>query len=119
MSTTLVVIEGGTLTGSPEQKSTTSGKKLTNFVVSGEQGFGANKTTVQYKATAWGDLSDTISSLPEGTRFTLYGRLNVRSYEWQGQQKSAMEIVAVAVDVWAGRAKPAQAQEADNSDIPF
>lgn len=125
MSSTLVVIEGQ-LHGTPETKYTSTQKQITNFQVSVPNGYGQNaKAPMIFKLSAWEEVAQQVAGLEEGTKFTIYGRLVARTYDWQGQTKTAQDIVADAVIVRktynSGNQKPAgrpQAQVADD-DIPF
>ena len=129
MSSTLVVIEGS-LAGEPIVKYTSSGKALANFEMAVANGYGKNaKDPFIFKVTAWNDLAEAIAQLSPGSKFTMYGRLTSRTYEWQGQTKKSTDIVANVIDVRkadeqseAPVRKPAarpQAQEVRDEDIPF
>ena len=125
MSSTLVVIEGQ-LSGSPETKYTTSGKQIANFQVSVPNGYGQNaKAPMIFKVSAWEEVAAQVAGLAPDTKFTVYAHLNARTYEWQGQQKTATDIVADAVVVrktYNSGQKPAarpSAQQIDEEQIPF
>jgi single-strand DNA-binding protein len=118
---TLVVIEG-TIKGTPEIKYTQAGKPLANFEVSVPNGYGKTaKDPFVFKVTAWESVADQVGSLTPDTRVTVYARLTQRKYEWQGQSKTATEIVANTVD--ARGSVPAKTTQTpapvDDSDIPF
>jgi single-stranded DNA-binding protein len=127
MSSTLVVIEGQ-LHGTPESKYTNSGKQIVNFNVSVPNGFGQNaKAPMIFKVSAWEEVAAQVAGLAPDTKFTVYARLVARTYEWQGQTKTATDIVADAVVVRktynSGAQKPAsrpqQSQQIADEDIPF
>lgn len=124
MASTLVVIEGQ-LHGSPESKYTTSGKQIANFQVSVPNGFGQNaKAPSVFKVSAWEEVATQVVNLSPDTKLTIYGRLVSRTYEWQGQTKTATDIVAdsVVVRKTYNAAKPAarpQQQEVDLDSVPF
>jgi single-stranded DNA-binding protein len=123
MSATLVVLEGQ-LHGTPESKYTTSGKQIANFSVSVPNGYGQNaKAPSVFKVSAWEELAEQVIGLAPDTKFTVYGHLTSRTYEWQGQTKTAQDIVADAVVVRKAYNAPKatsrpQTQVADE-DIPF
>lgn len=125
MGATLVVIEGQ-LHGTPESKYTTSGKQIANFSVSVPNGYGQNaKAPSVFKVSAWEELAEQVVGLAPDTKFTVYARLVARTYDWQGQTKTATDIVADAVVVrkaYSGAQKPAarpQTQEIDPDSVPF
>lgn len=125
MSQTLVVIEGS-LAGEPQVKYTPKGNSLANFEMAVPNGYGKNaKDPFVFKVTAWGDLAQTVAELPVGTKLTMYGRLTSRNYEWNGQQKTATDIVANVIDVrktdneQPARQTSPQTQQVEDSEIPF
>jgi single-stranded DNA-binding protein len=124
MASTLVVIEGQ-LHGTPETKYTTSGKQIANFQVSVPNGYGQNaKAPHVFKVSAWDELATQVAGLAPDTKFTVYARLTSRTYDWQGQTKTATDIVADAVVVrktYNSGQKPAArtAQQIDEESIPF
>lgn len=124
MASTLVVIDGQ-LHGSPETKYTSSGKQITNFSVSVPNGFGQNaKAPSIFKVSAWEEVAAEVAGLAPDTKFTVYARLVARTYDWQGQTKTATDIVADAVVVRKayGGAKTATSrpqQQIEDSDVPF
>ena len=99
MSATLVVLEGQ-LHGSPESKRTSTGKQIVNFSVSVPNGYGQNaKAPSVFKVSAWEELAEQVMGLSPDTKFTVYAHLTSRTYDWQGQTKTATDIVADAVVV--------------------
>ena len=123
MSSTLVVIEGA-LTSEPVVKYTAKGAALANFEMTVPNGYGKSaKDPFVFKVTAWNDLAEAIAQLSPGTKFTMYGRLTSRNYEWQGQQNTSTDIVANTIDVRKADGeqaqKPAarQQQPAEEPDI--
>jgi single-stranded DNA-binding protein len=130
MSSTLVVIEGS-LAGEPVVKYTAKGAALANFEMAVANGYGKNaKDPFVFKVTAWNDLAESLAQLAPGTKFTMYGRLTSRNYEWQGQQKTSTDIVANTIDVRktdneqapparTPAARPQQTQQIADEDIPF
>ena len=130
MASTLVVIEGQ-LHGTPESKYTASGKQIANFQVSVPNGYGQNaKAPSVFKLSAWEEVAAQVAGLEPDTKFTVYGRLVARTYDWQGQTKTATDIVADSVVVrktYSGaktaQSRPQQSQqqheEVDLDSVPF
>jgi single-stranded DNA-binding protein len=127
MPSTLVVIEGQ-LHGTPETKYTTSGKQIANFQVSVPNGYGQNaKAPSIFKLSAWEEVAAQVAGLAPDTKFTVYGRLVARTYDWQGQTKTVTDIVADSVVARktynsGNSGKPAgrpQTNQVADEDIPF
>jgi len=125
MPSTLVVIEGQ-LHGTPETKYTSTQKQIANFQVSVPNGFGQNaKAPSIFKLSAWEEVAAQVAGLAPDAKFTVYGRLVARTYDWNGQTKTATDIVADSVVVRktynsgkpAGR--PVQNNQIQDEDIPF
>ena len=129
MPSTLVVIEGS-LHGTPETKYTSTQKQITNFQVSVPNGYGQNaKAPSIFKLSAWEEVAAQVAGLAPDTKFTIYGRLVARTYDWQGQTKTATDIVADAVvprKAYGGAKTPSRPQqsqqqheEVDLDSVPF
>ena len=124
MPSTLVVIEGS-LAGDPQIKQTSGGKTLANFELAVPNGYGKSaKDPFVFKVTAWSELAEQVAQLQPGTKLTMYGRLTSRTYDWNGQTKTATDIVANSLDVRTESVqKPAARQqrqeEIDPDSIPF
>ena len=119
---TLVIIDG-MLHEKAEVKYTKSGKALATFSVA--VAAGAGKPANIFKVTAWESVAEQVAGLSPETKFTVYGRLTSRTYEWQGQTKTATDIVADYLNIRfldtkrQGQTHSARPQEVDDSDIPF
>lgn len=115
---TLVVLEG-TLVAAPTVKTTSGGKSLAEFEVQVENGAGQyRKDPYVFRVKTW--EPDTVSDLAAGAKLTVFGRLTTRSYDWQGQTKTAMEIIVKKVDVWNQNAKSAPKSVPDDLEsVPF
>lgn len=110
MNSSFVLAEG-VLTEDAERKSTSKGKTFCNFQLGVETGFGDKKTSSPVKMTAWEELAEQILGLPVGQKLTVFGHLNPRTYEYNGQNKVAVDIVADSIQVrkeWkkSGNTKP-------------
>lgn len=122
MNSSFVLAEG-VLIEDGERKSTSKGKTFCNFQLGVETGFGDKKTSAPVKMTAWEELAEQILGLPVGQKLTVFGHLNPRTYEYNGQSKVAVDIVADSIQVrkeWKKSGSPSKPkQEVDDSDIPF
>ncbi len=102
----------GNATREPELRFTPSGQAVASFGVAVNRRW-QNRQTQEWEeavsffdVTAWANLAENISeSVAKGTRVTITGRLDQRSWETQeGEKRSKVEIVAddVAVSLkWA------------------
>jgi single-strand DNA-binding protein len=116
---TLVVIEG-TLHKPAELKYTSSGKPLATFEVSVPNGYGKTaKEPSLFKVTAWEQVAADVAELPPETRLTVYGRLTQRKYDWNGQTKTATEIVANQVGARQVKSAPQAQAPVDDEPLPF
>jgi len=114
---TLVVIDG-MLHEKAEVKYTKSGKALATFSVA--VAAGAGKPASIFKVTAWEAIAEQVAGLSPETKFTVYGRLTSRTYEWQGQTKTATDIVADYLNIrFVDTKRQAPAQQVADEDIPF
>ena len=102
----------GNATREPELRFTPSGQAVANFGVAVNRRW-QNRQTQEWEeavsffdVTAWSQLAENVAeSVGKGTRVTVAGRLDQRSWETQeGEKRSKVEIVAddVAVSLrWA------------------
>lgn len=102
----------GNATREPELRFTPSGQAVANFGVAVNRRW-QNRQTQEWEEsvsffdiTCWSTLAENVAeSLAKGTRVTITGRLDQRSWETQeGEKRSKVEIVAddVAVSLrWA------------------
>lgn len=110
----------------PELRFTPSGQAVANFGIAVNRRWQNRQTqeweeaTSWFDVTCWGQLAENVSeTVGRGTRVTVTGRLDQRSWENQeGEKRSKVEIVAddVAVSLrWA----TAQVQRNERSDGGF
>jgi single-strand DNA-binding protein len=102
----------GNATREPELRFTPSGQAVANFGVAVNRRW-QNRQTQEWEeavsfldVTAWAQLAENVAeSVAKGTRVTVTGRLDQRSWETQeGEKRSKVEIVAddIAVSLrWA------------------
>ncbi len=110
----------------PELRFTPSGQAVANFGIAVNRRWQNRQTqeweeqTSWFDVTCWGQLAENVSeTVARGTRVTVTGRLDQRSWENQeGEKRSKVEIVAddVAVSLrWA----TAQVQRNERADGGF
>jgi len=85
----------GSLGRDPEVKSTPTGKKVANFSVAVDQGFGDAKKTEWVNIVVWEKLAElTERFLKKGKTVALSGTLQTRSWEKDGVKQYRTEVVA-------------------------
>jgi len=85
----------GSLGRDPEVKSTPTGKKVANFSVAVDQGFGDAKKTEWVNIVVWEKLAElTERFLKKGKTIALSGTLQTRSWEKDGVKQYRTEVVA-------------------------
>jgi single-strand DNA-binding protein len=108
-------------------KYTSGGKPVANLFILVDNGYGAaKKPSFGFTVVAWDETAEYSGKLAKGTKVSVYGKLTSRKYQNKsGADVTVVEIVADAITAWKGKGdgpKPAarpQAQEIDESDIPF
>ena len=128
----IVAIQSANLVADPIVKYTTTGKAVANFRIAVNEGFGDTKKSYFFNAVAWEELAGEIGKLAKGAKLGIYGKLTSREYEKDGQKRTVIEIVANALDIRKAdsrsssgtgqglvQGRPQQAQQIDDSDIPF
>lgn len=96
------VVITGNVTRDPELRFTPSGQAVANFSVAVNRRWQNRQTqeweeaTSFFDVTCWAQLAENVSeSLMRGTRVTVTGRLDQRSWETpEGDKRSKVEIVA-------------------------
>lgn len=129
MSDTVITVVGN-LTADPELRFVPSGASVANFTIaSTPRSF--NKDTKQWedgeamfiRVSAWRTLAENITnSLVRGQRVIVQGKLKARSYEKDGQKRTAFEIEAEEVGPslkFASQAAPARAGASAGSSDPW
>ncbi len=83
----------GRLARDPELKYSQSGKSFSKFTVAVNREF--NREEADFiNCVAWGKTAETIAEyLRKGKRIALQGRLNVRSYDQNGETKWMTEVI--------------------------
>ena len=90
----------GNLTGDPELRYVSSGTPVASFTVASTPR-SLNRQTNQWedgeamfvRCSAWKDYAENVTeSLAKGMRVVVTGRMTVRSYEHNGQQRTSIEM---------------------------
>ena len=124
---TVVLI--GRLVRDPELKFLQSGKAVCKFTLAVDKPFG-DKEADFIPITVWGKIAEACgNNLNKGRLVAVSGRLQIRTYEKDGQKRYITEVVASAVkflDYGKKSEKPANKRsdgpdygEIDLDDLPF
>lgn len=96
------VIMIGRLTKDPEKKSTTNGISVTRFSIAVNRKWKNEDGTYPadfFNCVAWRATADFVAKyFAKGQRIGVCGSLQTRSYEVEGQKRTATEIVADEVE---------------------
>ena len=117
-----IVILSGNLGRDPESRFTTSGKKVVNFSLAVNDGYGENKKTYWIDIVCWDKQADTVEEyLSKGSKVLVEGRMQVRTYEKDGKTIYKTEVVAYRVEFLdpAERRETVPSTEVSDEDIPF
>ena len=123
------VILIGRLTRDPELKFLQSGKAVCNFTLAVDKPFG-DKEADFIPVVVWGKIAEACgNNLGKGRLVAVNGRLQIRTYEKDGQKRYITEVVAGEVkflDYGKKNEKPANKTsdgpdfgEIDLDDLPF
>lgn len=95
-----IVTITGNLTGDPELRYTSAGIPVANFTVASTPRT-LNRQTNQWedgeamfvRCSVWREYAENVAeTLTKGMRVIVTGRLTVRSYEHQGEQRTSLEV---------------------------
>lgn len=99
-----IFVFAGNVTKDPELKTTPAGKSVCSFSVAINEG--KDKTTF-VNCVAWEKTAELLSQyVQKGDRLSGSGRLDVRSYEKDGEKKYVTEIVVNQFDFPPKRNEP-------------
>ena len=102
------VIIIGNLARDPELKYTNNGKAVTRLTVAVNRGWGKEKDADFIDVTVWEKQAEACANhLNKGSKVAVQGRLQVRSYEKDGERKWITDVVAKEVE-FLGGAKQSQ-----------
>ena len=124
------VILIGRLTRDPELKYTPNGVAVCNFTLAVDRAFSKDKEADFIPIVVWGKIGEACgNNLGKGRLVAVEGRLQIRSYEKDGQNRQFAEVVASEVkflDYGKKNEKPANKTsdgpdfgEIDLEDLPF
>lgn len=124
------VILIGRLTRDPELKYTPNGVAVCNFTLAVDRAFSKDKEADFIPIVVWGKIAETCANhLSKGRLVAVEGRLQIRSYEKDGNKHRIAEVVASEVkflDYGKKGEKPANKRnngpdfgEIDLDDLPF
>lgn len=117
----------GRLTGDPEVRYTQSGKVVAQFTLAVDRPYSQDgqKEADFIPVVIWGKQAEVIgNNVKKGQRLLVEGRLQIRSYEKDGQKRYVAECVAAAFNFIE---KKSQAQNSfgdavegfDDVNVPF
>ena len=118
----------GRLTRNPENRVTPGGKKTASFTLAVDRPFrGKNgeKETDFIPVVAWGKLAELVGTyLKKGSLAAVTGRLQVRTYEKNGEKRTITEVVADEVQFLERKKEEREdlfsdVEDVRDSDIPF
>lgn len=96
------VILVGRLTRDPEVKYTPTGKMVATFTLAVDRGYTANREQREadfVPIVVWGNTAEFCGNyLNKGSKILVDGRLQIRSYEKDGQKRYVTEVIANSVD---------------------
>lgn len=96
-----LVILTGRLTKDPELRYTNSNKAVASFSVAVDDGKtrDGDKKTVFVNCVAWEKTAEFIDEyFKKGDGITLFGKVQSRQYEHEGQKRTAFEVVVNGVE---------------------
>lgn len=105
----------GRLTKDPELKYLPSGKSVCNFVLAVNRPFakGSDEQKADFiNIQVWGKKAEVAGEyLAKGRQCAVSGRLQIRSYEKDGERKYTTEVVADSVEFLGDKAQKASDSE--------
>lgn len=115
----------GRLTKDPELKTTANGNKYINFSIAVDRGYKDSKgdKIVDFiPCIAWDPMASTIAEyFKKGNLIGIVGRMESRSYEDNGNKRTAYSIVVVSLDFIQGKSKTQEEPNPyqDAEEVPF
>ena len=124
------VILVGRLTKVPEVKYTPSGKMVATFTLAVNRRYNANKEQQEadfVPIVVWGNTAEFCGNyLHKGSKVLIDGRLQVRSYDKDGERRYVSEVIATNVESLENKAKSTVSDAAIEDaihdlgeDVPF
>ncbi|MDQ4144902.1 MAG: single-stranded DNA-binding protein [Actinomycetota bacterium] len=110
----------GNLVKDPELQATKSGKFVTSFRIAVDEAGTTHKDSGFFTCQAWGQLAENLAeTLHRGERVIVVGTLRHRTYEVEGKQRSATEVLvndAGPSMLWATAAITKRVQQEHSSE---
>lgn len=99
------IIVTGRLTASPELKQTQNGTSVCRFSVAVPRNFNKKETDF-LDVTAWRQAAEVVCrNFQKGQSIAVVGEVNVQTYEQNGQNRRAWQIVASRVEFCGGKSE--------------
>ena len=125
MLNTVILI--GRLTRDPELRYTSQGTAVTNFGIAVDKGYKSSDesqpTADFFNVVCWTKLAEVVAQyMSKGRLVAVQGRLQSRNYEYNGQKRTAVEVVAQTVrfldrqDNYQGNSSQNQGNSNSSSD---
>lgn len=100
MLNTVVLI--GRLTRDPELRYTSNATAVTNFSIAVDKGYKSDDDTQPtadfFNIVCWNKLAEVVAQyMTKGRLIAVQGRLQSRNYEYNGQKRTAVEVIAETV----------------------
>lgn len=109
----------GRLTRNPELRRTESGKSVARFTIAVDRNT-KEKQTDFIDCIAWEAQAENLErTQKKGNRIGVEGRIQVRSYEKDGENRKMTEVVAARIEYLTPRSEQEPAFSASEEDIPF
>jgi single-strand DNA-binding protein len=103
----------GRLTADPQLRTTQAGKSVANFRLAVDRpkyGEGEKQTDF-IDVVCWQKLAEIVcNNLQKGRLVAVDGRLQIRQYDWEGQKRTAAEVVAEDIRFLDGKKEQAPQQ---------
>lgn len=120
-----IVILTGRLTDTPELKTTNSGLSVVSARLAVDRGYGDKKTIDFIPVVFWRGTADTVAKYcTKGSKLTVSGRLQSRSYEDRNGKHTVYEVNVNEMELPPRESSPRATEvipdcEVDESDWPF
>ena len=108
----------GNVCADPEQRTTTSGKTVTNFTVAVSRKGDKDKTDF-FRCAAWGKTGEVCGQyLSKGKKVCVIGEVSARAFtDKQGEAKASLEVFVTEVEFLSPRGEEAPAPAPQTSRV--
>lgn len=114
------IVVSGNLTRDAELRTTSTGKSVCSFTIASNRNYGEGADFIP--CVAWGVTAENIKKyLLKGSRIAVAGRLQSRSYEVDGQKRTAYEVNCSAVEFLSPKSEKREEpkEELKEEETPF